>query len=101
MPRQRERHADGRVQVRAGEMPDRVDHRHDHEAERECNAEMSECARVRVDHDRAGSDENERERPDRLGEERKRRRRSGHQATAGQGEAIRLPTRASAPGASR
>ena len=33
VPGQREGERDGGVEVRAGDVPDRVDHRHDHEAE--------------------------------------------------------------------
>src|SRR5581483_9800508 len=55
------------VEVRAGDVPDGVDHRHDHEPERDRNAHVSERVRLRVDHHRAGSGEDEREGADRLG----------------------------------
>ena len=39
---EREREGDGRVEVRAGDVPDGVDHRHDHEPERDRDADVAE-----------------------------------------------------------
>lgn len=54
----------------AGDVPDGVDHRHDHEPEGERDADVAERVRFRVDHYRAGAGEDEREGADRLGENR-------------------------------
>ena len=62
--REGERH--GRVEMCAGDVPDRVDHHHDHEAERDRDADVPECSRLRVDHHRAGAGENESKSADRL-----------------------------------
>ncbi len=68
-----------RVEVRAGDVADGVDHRHDHEAEGDRNADVAEGVRLGVDHDRARAREDERERADRLGDERARvSERCGH-----------------------
>jgi hypothetical protein len=56
--------------MRAGDVPDGVDHHHDHEPEGDRDAYVPEGVRLRVDHDRAGTGEDERERADRLGDER-------------------------------
>jgi hypothetical protein len=66
--------------VRAGDVPDRVDHRHDHEPEGDCNTDVSELVCLRVDHHRAGSREDERERPERFSDERARERCEAHVA---------------------
>ena len=60
---------DRRVEVRAGDMADRVDHRHDHEPEGDRDAEAAERVRLRVDHDRAAAREDECERAEGLGDE--------------------------------
>ena len=65
---------DSGVEVRAGDVPDRVDHRHDHEAEAERDADVAERLRLRVDHDRAAAGEDERERADELGRQHPRER---------------------------
>ena len=53
--RERERERHSRVEVRAGDVADGVDHDHDHEAEADRDADVAERARLRVDHDRARS----------------------------------------------
>ena len=70
VPGEREGERDGGVEVGAGDVADRVDHHHDHEAERDRDADVPELVRLGVDHDRAAAGEDERERADRLGEQR-------------------------------
>ncbi len=60
---------DGGVEVRAGDVPDGVDHRHDHEAEGDRDTDVPKGVRLRIDHDRAGACEDEREGADGLGNE--------------------------------
>ncbi len=56
------------VEVGAGEMAGRVDHRHDHQAEDERDADGAQHAGVdSVGDDRPAAGEDQRERPDRLG----------------------------------
>ena len=45
---------------------------------RDRHTDVAELMRLRVDHDRAGAREDERERPDRLGDERRARAGGGH-----------------------
>ena len=45
VPGEREGERDGGVEVRAGDVPDRVDHRHDHEPERDRDADVAERVR--------------------------------------------------------
>ena len=85
MAGKREREADGRVEVRAGDVPDGVDHRHDHEPERQGDADVTEGAGLLVNHDRPAAGEDQRERADRLGRERPRERRHP-QALVGGGQ---------------
>ena len=68
--RDREPECDGRIEVRARDVTDGVDHGHDHEPEAERDPDLAELARSRVDHDRAAAGEHEREDADRLGDER-------------------------------
>ena len=72
--RQPKRESHRRVEMCAGHVPDRVDHRHDREAESERDACVPESTRLRVDHDRAAAEEDETEDADRLGEQRTRER---------------------------
>ena len=69
VPAEREGEGDRRVEVGAGDVPDRVDHRHDHEAEGDRDADVAELVCLGVDHDRAATGEDERERADELGHE--------------------------------
>jgi hypothetical protein len=52
------------------DVPDRVDHRHDHEPERDRHADVAERLRLGVHHHRAGAGEDERKGADRLGDQR-------------------------------
>jgi hypothetical protein len=72
---EREGEADGRVEVRAGDVPDRVDHGHDYQAEGEGDPDVSERLGLGVDHDRPGAGEDEGEGPYRFGPERAGQRR--------------------------
>jgi hypothetical protein len=74
VPAEREGEGDGGVEVRAGDVPDGVDHRHDHEPEREGDTDVAERTCFRVDHDRAAAGEDERERADELGHEQPHQR---------------------------
>jgi hypothetical protein len=57
------------VDVRAGEVSGRIDHRHDHEPEGGGDAERAErAAAFGVDDDRAAAGEHERKRGERLGQ---------------------------------
>ena len=47
VPRQRERERDRGVEVRAGDVADGVDHRHDHEPEADRDADVAERVRLR------------------------------------------------------
>ncbi len=87
---EREREGDGGVEVCARDVTDRVDHGHDHEAEGDRDADVSELVRLCVDHDCAGAGEDERKRPDRLGGE-----------DAGEFHARRVRTAASDSGTTR
>ena len=69
VPRQCERERHGRVEMGARDVSDGIDHGHDHEPERDRHADVAERARLLVDHDRAAAGEDERERPDRLGDQ--------------------------------
>ncbi len=69
MPCQSEREGDRSVEVGAGDVPDGVDHRQDHEAEGDGDTDVPERVRLGVDHHRAGTCENEREGADELGDE--------------------------------
>jgi hypothetical protein len=69
---ERERERDRAVEVRAGNVADRVDHRHDYEPERECDPDVAELVRLGVDHDRPAAGEDEREGADELGREQAR-----------------------------
>ena len=83
MPGQREREGDGGIEVRSGDVPDRVDHHHDHEPEAEGHAEVAERAGLCVDDDRSATGEDEREGPYRLGYQGAReRRRVSHSEAA-------------------
>ena len=75
MAGEREGEADGRVEVRAGDVPDRVDHGHDHEAEGERDPDLSERLGLGVDHDRACAGEDEGEGAYCFGRERAGQRR--------------------------
>ena len=88
---------DGRVEVRPGDVPDRVDHRHDHEPEADRDADVAEPLRLGVDHDRAAAGEDERERADRLGRRaaRSERRVAGQLSVGKRARAISRWTRAS------
>jgi hypothetical protein len=66
---EREAERDGRVEVGAGDVPEGVDHGDDREPEGEGDADPAQSAAFCVHHDRAGSEENEREGPERLGSE--------------------------------
>ena len=66
--RERKRHC--WIQVRARDVSDGIDHRHDHEPESERDAHVSETAVLGVDHDGARTEEDESECSDRLGHER-------------------------------
>jgi hypothetical protein len=66
---QREGERDGWVEVRAGDVTDGVDHHHDHEAEADRDADVAQRACLRVDHDRTGAGEDQREGADQLGRE--------------------------------
>src|SRR5512146_727463 len=50
MPGDRERERHGRVEVSTRDVPDPVDHHHDHEAERDRHTDVPERSRLRVDH---------------------------------------------------
>ena len=78
MAAERKHEADRGVEVRAGDVPDRVDHRHDHEAEGDRDAYVAERAGLGVDHDRAAAGEHERKRADELGREQTRERPIRH-----------------------
>ena len=69
MEAESEREGDRGVEVGAGDVPDGVDHHHDHQAEREGDADVAELMRLGVDHDGAAAGEHERERADELGRE--------------------------------
>ena len=73
--RERERHRG--VEVGTGDVPDRIDHRHDHQPERDRHAHVPERMRLRVDHHRAGAGEDERERADRFRDQRPSQRPHG------------------------
>ena len=72
MTADREREGDCRIEVCSGDVPDRVDHHHDHEPEAERHAKMSELVRLGVHHDRAAAGEDERKGSDELGREQSR-----------------------------
>jgi hypothetical protein len=55
--------------VRAGDVADGVDHRHDHEAEGERDPDLAEGLGLRIDHDGATTREHERKGADELGTE--------------------------------
>ncbi len=81
MARQREGDRDGGVDVRAGEMPGRVDHGHDDEAEDGGHAGRAEHAIAgRVGDDRAAAGEDERERAEALGDGSAQQARRRHDA---------------------
>jgi len=67
--RERKREGDGAVEMRTGDAPDRVDHRHDHEAEDDRDADVAERVRLGISDDRARAGKDEREGADRLGAE--------------------------------
>ncbi len=75
---QREGEGHGRIEVRAADVADRVDPEHDHQPEADRHTHMAELMRLGVHHHRATTREDERERTDRLGNERPRESRSGH-----------------------
>ena len=64
-----ERERDGRVEVSAGDVADRIDHRHDHQAEGDGDADVSKGVRLGIDHDCSRPGKDEREGPERLGDE--------------------------------
>ncbi len=70
VPRQSECKRDRRIEVRPADVTNRVDPEHDHEAEGDRDADVAELMRLRVDHHCAAACEHERERADRLGDER-------------------------------
>ena len=89
---EREREADGRVEVGAGDVADRVDHGHDHKAEGDRDPDLAEGALgLGVDHDGAATGEDQREGADRLGQHRTRERALGQ--ASGRSSPIRLRTR--------
>ena len=65
--------------------PTRVDHHHDREPEAEGDAEVAELPGLRVDHDRAATREDERERADQLGRQRADEVRHQQQPALGAG----------------
>jgi hypothetical protein len=65
---QRERERDCRVEVGARDVPDRIDHDHDHQAEADRHADVAELMRRGVDHDRPAAGEHQREGADQLGQ---------------------------------
>jgi hypothetical protein len=67
MPRKREGEGDCRVEVGAADVADGVDPEHDHQAEADCYADVSELVCLRVDHDSAAAGEDECEGADQLG----------------------------------
>jgi hypothetical protein len=67
-------------------QPDRIDHHQDHEPEADRDSDVSERARLGVDHDRAAACEDERERADELGREPTR----DYQTGSGSSSAISL-----------
>ena len=72
MARRCEGEGHGGVEVGAADVADRVDPEHDHQPERDRNADMAELVRLRIDHHRAAAGEDEREGADRLRDERAR-----------------------------
>jgi hypothetical protein len=58
--------------VGARNVAEREDHRHDDEPEGERDTYLAEASALRVDHDRAATEEDERERSARLGYEQSR-----------------------------
>jgi len=93
VPRECERQRDGWVEMSSGDVPEGVDHHHDHEPERDRHAGVAEVAGLRVDHDRAAAGEHERKRPDRL---RDQDAREGNGAqVGGSSRSISAATRAS------
>ncbi len=79
--REDEGEGDGRIEVRAGDVPDGVDHRHDHEPERERHPDVSELVRLGVDHDRARAGKDECKGADRLGDQRPGQQRERRHAS--------------------
>src|SRR5512133_2630613 len=74
MARECKRKADGGVEVRSGNVADRIDHDRDHEPERQRNSDMAERVCTRVDDDRAGAGEDESERAEAFCEQRPKER---------------------------
>jgi hypothetical protein len=68
VPGDRERDGDGRIDVRARQVTNGVDHRHDRQAERRGDADRAERRVSRlIDDEGAAAGEDERERGDQLG----------------------------------
>ena len=91
--------------MRPGDVPEGVDHHHDHEPEAERDADVAELPGLRVHHDRAAAGEDQCEGADQLGCQRAGERaiEHGHDypAAASGGETCSNPAmRSSAPGAS-
>jgi hypothetical protein len=63
-------------------VADRVDHRHDHEAERNRDADVPQCLGLGIDHDRAGARKDERERSDHFCDQLPRQRAIDQQQPA-------------------
>ena len=92
-----------RVDVRAGDVRERVDHRHHHETEGERDTDVPESSSLGVDHDRAAAEEHERKRPEGL-RAQDASTVAGHgltQRSRRRGSARRPPIRSSVPGFSR